>query len=119
MEKLDITKWNNDTNAYDVLTTVDCYDLGKDIRTPEKMAEILEGRMNTMGADYQFGIKTGAIVQTKHRTLQSCIYRFCLGLIVGLSRQEYTDARNEVAVRNGKKIESMIEDGTLEIGWMI
>jgi len=87
--------------------------------THENIADILDDFCNCGMKDYREGETIGKLCQTKHRTIQASIIRFCLGIIIGLSKQEYTDARNEMPVAMGKKLSALIEDGTLKMGWMI
>ena len=37
-------------------------------------------------------------------------------MIVGLSEQEYTDPRNETAIKTAKKLAQMFRDGDLPLG---
>jgi len=83
------------------------------------MAELLEDFVNSGMKDYRDGEEVGKMLQTSHRTLQASVIRFCLGVIVSLGKQEYTDARNEMPVAMAKKIKALVEDGTLKMGWMI
>jgi hypothetical protein len=87
--------------------------------TLENMAELLQDFVNSGMKDYRDGAEVGKLLQTSHRTLQASAMRFCLGVIISLGEQEYTDARNETPVAMGKKIKAMINDGTLEMGYMI
>jgi hypothetical protein len=87
--------------------------------TPENMAEILDSYCNTGMKDYRDGLEVGEQLHSHHRTIQASVVRFCLGIIIGLSHQDYTDPRNEVPVAMGKKIEEMVKDGTLRMGYMI
>lgn len=84
-----------------------------------QMAELLDDWCNSGMKDYRDGEVVGKALQNSHRTIQASVMRFCLGVIIALSRQEYTDARNEMPVQMGKQIAAMIEDGTLKMGWMI
>lgn len=87
--------------------------------TLQNMADLMDEFLNIGMKDQREGREIGRLLRNTHRTLQGSIYRFCLSVIIGLSEQEYTDARNEVAVRNGKKIAKMVEDGEIEMGYMI
>ena len=87
--------------------------------TLEKMAKLLEDFVNSGMKDYRDGAEIGKLLQIAHRTIQASIIRFCLGVIISLGEQEYTDARNETPVAMSKKIKSMIDDGTLKMGYMI
>ena len=87
--------------------------------TLENMSELLQDYVNSGMKDYREGERVGALLQTSHRTLQASVIRFCLGIIISLSKQEYTDARNEMPVAMGKEIAKLVEDGTLRMGYMI
>jgi hypothetical protein len=87
--------------------------------TLENMAELLQDFVNSGMKDYRDGEVVGKLLQTSHRTLQASVIRFCLGIIVSLGKQDYTDARNETPVAMAKKITVMLEDGTLKMGYMI
>ena len=88
---------------------------------PEEFAKLLEQRCNSYNADYKNGIKVGEFLRNAHRTLQATVFRYLLGIIVGLGKQElrFTDARNETAVKGAQRIGTMIDSGELEIGYMI
>jgi hypothetical protein len=102
-------------------------DIGRSI-TDEQMAELLEDYINHF-KEYRHGEHIGKLLETAHRTLQASLFRWALGLCVGLSERtitrndgstfEATDGRNEMSVACGKKIKELIEDGTLKMGWMI
>jgi hypothetical protein len=69
--------------------------------------------------DYRNGLQVGRDFRNAHRSLQGSAIRFALGIIIGLSEQEYTDARNETPVEMAQKIAKMIGDGTLNMGFLI
>lgn len=85
----------------------------------QEFADLLSHTCNSFFREYKQGIEVGHALRGKHRTLQATVYRYLVGIIVGLSHQIFTDARNELAVAGAKKIASMVEDGRLEIGRMI
>jgi hypothetical protein len=87
--------------------------------TPDSTAKLLQDFVNSGMKDYRDGEVVGKLLQTSHRTLQASVIRFCLGIIVSLGKQDYTDARNETPVAMAKKITVMLEDGTLKMGYMI
>jgi hypothetical protein len=87
--------------------------------TLENMAELLQDFVNSGMKDYRDGEEVGKLLQTAHRTLQASVIRFCLGIIVSLGKQEYTDARNEMPVAMAKKITVMLDNGELKMGYMI
>jgi len=85
----------------------------------ENMAELLQDFVNSGMKDYREGEEVGKLLQNSHRTLQASVIRFCLGVIVALGKQEYTDARNEMPVAMAKQITAQLDDGRLKMGWMI
>ena len=120
MAKSDIQlkSWNYDENKMEVLGEVSPYLLGKSM-SAENFAEVISNFLNSGMKDYGVGYEVGKIEQSDHRTLQGSLVRFCLGVIIGISEQDYTDARNEKVVELGKKIARMIKDGELNMGYMI
>ena len=87
--------------------------------TAENFAYLLDCYLNYGGKDFPCGKQTGEELQRTHRTLQRLAIAFALGLIVGISDQEYTDARNETAIATAKKIAEMVEAGELPLGMHI
>jgi len=85
----------------------------------EQFVYLFDNFLNYGMKDYREGYAVGRDLQHTHRSLQASAIRFALGVIVGLSEQEYTDARNEVPVETAKKIAKMLESGELQRGWMI
>jgi len=114
-EKYDVTLKDYDGN---VETTVSVSQIARCL-THEQFVYLFDNFLNYGGKDYREGNRVGSDLRSTHRTLQGCAFRFALGLIVGLSEQEYTDARNEIPVKNAKKIAEMLKNGELEMGWMI
>lgn len=89
--------------------------------TPSELAYFLESRCNSFSTDFREGRQVGENLHMSHRTLQATVFRYLLGIIVGLSEQEerFTDARNETAVFSAKKIAQMIKTGEIELGYLI
>ena len=87
--------------------------------TLDNMAGLLQDYVNSGMKDMRDGEVVGKLLQTSHRTLQASVIRFCLGIIVSLGEQDYTDARNEMPVAMAKKIKAMLDSGELKAGWMI
>jgi hypothetical protein len=104
-------------NADDVIET-SVYVLSRSMTT-QNVADFLDDYLNVGMKDYREGERVGALLQTSHRTIQASVIRFALGIIIGLSKQDYTDARNEMPIAMGKKITKMVETGELEMGWII
>lgn len=105
-------KWNKTGEV-----EVSAYEIGQNI-TPEQLAEVLDNYINHF-KDFRDGERIGKMLETTHPTLQASLFRWALGICVGLSDRKYTDGRNEMPVACGKKIDEFIKDGTLKMGWMI
>lgn len=87
--------------------------------THEQFVYLFDNFINYGMKDYREGLNVGLDFRFTHRTLQGSAFRFALGFIVGLSQQEYTDARNEIPVNTAKKIAKMVESGELGKGFFI
>jgi hypothetical protein len=73
---------------------IDVYDLTKTM-TRQNLADILSDWLNMGFKEYLDGVALGKVLKSENRTIQGVIIRFCLGVIIGLSKDtEYTDARN-------------------------
>ena len=94
-------------------------EVARKIRNIEQFTALFDQFMNTGGKGWRSGLEVGKQLRTTHRTLQRLAIVFCLGLISGISEQEYTDARNETAIATAKKIKQMVEDGELPFGLYI
>ena len=75
--------------------------------------------LNAGGKQYREGEQVGKNLRSTHRTLQRQAITFCLGLIAGLSEQQYTDPRNADAIETAKKIKTMLDNGELNCGFYI
>lgn len=116
--EIKLTHYDYDTKETIEDGTISTYDIAK-CATPENIAEILTDWMNSFSRDYSTGVKIGKLLEGKHRTLQSSVGRMVLGILVGLGEQNYTDPRNEAIVALGKQLKEMLEDGTINMGYMI
>jgi hypothetical protein len=113
-----LKKYNYNTHEHELVGEVSIGLLARNM-TKENFAEFLDEFCNGYSTEYRQGQEVGRLLHTSHRTLQASAVRFLLGIITGLSEQEYTDARNETAVKCGKRIANEIESGALNIGYMI
>lgn len=95
--------------------TLDVYSLAKSL-TPENFAALLEDYLNLGGKGYREGHQIGLQLRHTHRTLQRLAICFALGMIAGLSEQEFTDPRNETAIKTAKKVVKLLEEGGLPVG---
>ena len=94
------------------------YQVAKSL-TVENLAALLDDFLNLGGKGFREGKQVGLQLRTTHRTLQRQVICFALGLIAGLSEQEFTDPRNETAIQTAKKITQMLEAGELPFGLYI
>jgi hypothetical protein len=97
---------------------VSTYQIAKCIK-PEQMAELLDDLLNVGGRGYIEGLQVGKDLRTTHRTLQRSAIGFALGIILGISDQEHSDARNATALETAKKIADLAEKGELPLGLYI
>jgi len=95
--------------------TISTYQVAKSL-TLENFTSLFDEFLNLGGKGWREGKQVGLQLRFTHRTLQRLAICFCLGVICGLAEQEYTDARNEIAVETAKKIVRMIFEGELEFG---
>jgi hypothetical protein len=98
--------------------TMDVYTLAKSI-TLENFAAMLDDFLNLGGKGYREGKQVGLEMRFTHRTLQRLVICFAFGIIAGLSDQEYTDPRNEIAIQTAKKVVLLMESGELPVGLYI
>ena len=87
--------------------------------TSENFTALLDDFLNLGGKGFQEGKEIGLQFRFTHRTLQRLAICFAFGLIAGLSEQEYTDPRNESAIKTAKKIATMLENYELPLGHFI
>lgn len=87
----------------------------------DNLPVLLGDMANNMGNldNITAGKQVGEKLRYQHRTLQACIVNLLLGILVGMSEQEYTDARNEVAIKTCKRIAEMLESGELGVNAFI
>lgn len=116
--EIQLREWNYDTNKWDDKGTVSTYTIVRSIK-PEQFTYLLSEYINVGMKDLGEGKRVGTEFQSEHRTLQGSLFRFCMGVIIGLSKQQYTDARNEIPVATAKIISDMVDKGELKLGWMI
>ena len=87
--------------------------------TQDNLARLLDDYLNLAGDGFRTGIEIGTKLLNTHRTLQASLIRFALGILVGMAKQEYTDARNETSVATAKRIAEMLESGEIHKGMYI
>jgi len=87
--------------------------------TQDNLARFLDDYLNMAGDGFRTGEEIATKLLNTHRTLQACLIRFALGILVGMAKQEYTDARNETSVATAKRIAEMLESGEIYRGMYI
>ena len=88
---------------------VSVHTLAKSIEV-EQFAELLDNYCNSFHSRFERGVKTGEILRETHRTLQRSIIVELLGVVAGLSKQDFTDARNERAIALAKKVAELVDE---------
>jgi len=111
--------WNSDCSRLEETgKSLSTYQVAKSL-TSENYAALLDEYLNLGGKDFREGKEIGLQLRYTHRTLQRLAICFAFGIIVGLSEQEYTDARNETAIQTAQKIAEMLEAGEFPLGLYI
>ena len=111
-----LISWNSTTGRSEATgETIDVYTLSKSLTT-ETFANLLDDYLNLGGKGFREGKEIGLQLRFTHPTLQRLVICFAFGLIAGLSEQEYTDLRNEEAIRTAKKVARMLAEGELPVG---
>jgi hypothetical protein len=98
--------------------TISTFTLARSMNS-ENFAKLLDAYLNFGGKGFPEGNQMGLNIPSTHRTLQRLAICFALGLIIGLSEQQYSDARNETAIKTAKMIAQMMEEGNLPLGLYI
>lgn len=98
--------------------TITTYALARSI-TPNNFTKLFEDYLNLGGKGFPEGKRIGLNLRITHRTLQRLAVCFAIGIIIGLSEQEFWDARNDVAIMTAKKLAKMMEEGDLPLGLYI
>ena len=114
-----IRGWNSTfSTTEETGETVSIYTVARSM-TMDNFTKLFDEYLNLGGKQYAEGKIIGQKLRSTHRSLQRLAICFSLGIIAGLSDQEYTDARNETAVETAKKLKQMIDQGELPFGLYI
>ncbi len=95
--------------------TISIYALARSM-TPENFTKLFDQYLNLGSKGFSKGKQIGLNLRFTHRTLQRLAICFAIGLVIGLSEQQYSDARNETAIETAKKLARMVENGDLPLG---
>ena len=87
--------------------------------TEENFVKLFDDFLNYGGKGWETGKAVGEKFRTTHRTIQASAVRFMFGFLSAISDQNYTDARNETAIKSAKKIKQMLDDNELSGGLYI
>lgn len=111
--------WNSVTNHVEPTgETISIYTISKSM-TLDNFVRFFDEFLNLGAKDFQDGKEVGLKLRFTHRTLQRLAICFAFGIIVGLSQQEYTDARNATAILTARKVKNLIDQGELPFGHYI
>lgn len=109
-------KYNSETGCFeDTGDTVGTWTIARWL-SPQNFVDLFDDYLNLGGKQYREGVQVGEAMRNTHRTLQACAIKFCLGVVVGLSRQDFTDPRNAKAIESAKEIAQKIENGEMNLG---
>jgi len=95
--------------------TISIYVLARSM-TPDNFTKLFDQYLNLGSKGFLEGKQIGLNLRFTHRTLQRLAVCFAIGLVIGLSQQQYSDARNETAIETAKKLARMVENGDLPFG---
>lgn len=114
--KILLMEWNSSTKDIEPTgESISIYAISKSL-TLDNFTKLFDEFLNIGAKDFQDGKQVGLKLRFTHRTLQRLAICFALGIIVGLSQQEYADPRNETAIQTAKKVKSLIDQGELPFG---
>lgn len=83
------------------------------------LAKLFDQYLNLGAKGFPEGKQIGLNLRSSHRTLQRLAICFALGLVIGLSEQQYTDARNQTAIETAKLLAEMFKKGELPTGMYV
>ena len=116
---ISLKEWNPETHMSEPNgEAVSIHKLARSM-SPENFAKLFDDYLNLGGKQFNEGRLIGLHLRRAHRTLQRLAVCFALGMIVGLSEQEYTDPRNAQAIETAKKLAQMFREGELPTGFYL
>ena len=115
MAKIKLHHWDYDKNETINDGEISTSQIARCINQDD-LVELVDDLLNYGGRGYNVGLNTGTALRTHHRTLQRSAVSFCLGILVGISDQKYTDERNGIAIETAKHIAKLVDEGTLPLG---
>ena len=116
---IQLKEYNSESGRFDDTgETLSTHTLARSM-TSENFTALFDDFLNLGGKDFRNGKEVGLQLRFTHRTLQRLAVCFAFGIIVGLSEQDYTDARNETAIQTAQKVAEMLEAGEFPLGLYI
>lgn len=86
----------------------------------EQMAGVIDDWLNNIAREgFNSGKEIGHTLRTTHRTLQRSAVLMAFGILAGLAEQDYTDPRNEDAIKSAKVVAQMLAEDKLSFGRFI
>ena len=110
----------NSDDIKDEVMTVGYSRLGRSLADqPEKVSKLLGEMLNNFYSHGRTGYETGQALRREHRTLQRSVVMWAFFLIKGISEQEHTDPRNEMAIEAAQKLAKMLNDDEFNFGPLV
>ena len=78
-----------------------------------QLMEAFDKTNNLSFSPYDTGREVAEEITRKHRTIQGVIINLLLSILVHVGDTEYTDARNETAIKTCQYIRDSLNDGTI------
>jgi len=117
--KIQLKDRNSSTSSIELTgSSISTFEVARSLSL-DNFTKLFDEYLNLGGKGFEDGKQVGLKLRLTHRTLQRLAICFAFGIIVGLSQQEYTDPRNEVAIGTAKKVAELIEKGELPVGFYI
>ena len=109
MAKIVLKHWDYEKKESVVDGEMTVYDVAKNI-DGEGIAELLDTYCNNFSVSFNSGVDIGHKLRGITRAVQRSVIVFLTGMIAGLSEQERTDPRNELAIALAKKVRILYDD---------
>jgi len=114
-----LKEWNPVTYHYEATgQTISTHQIARSMSS-ENFTRLFDTFINLGAKGFAQGKEMGLQLRFTHRTLQRLAICYMLGVIVGLSEQGHSDARNEEALSTAKKIADMVAKSELPTGLYI
>jgi hypothetical protein len=114
-----VLQTNPDGTKAEVEISFSTWELKKHL-TEKALADLLDEYNNNYDDQYKKGQRIAEHLFYTHPTGQANVIRFVLGILTGFAEKtDFIDGRNETPIAMCKKIKELVDDGTLEKGYMV